>query len=196
MERLFALVIFIFFLPLLLVLYAAVKLTSKGPFIFRQKRVGKDKKSFIIYKIRTMVEDAENLKHKIKNQNEAEGPVFKIRHDPRYTKVGKFLSHMAIDEIPQLVNIIKGEMAFVGPRPLPIDEAAKVPKKYDKRFSVLPGMTSSWIVSGAHSLSFAKWMALDLEYVEKKSFFYDLKIVLMTVGLIVRLTLDKITNTK
>jgi len=193
-ERLLALILFILFLPLLVILYFVVKLTSKGPFIFKQRRSGKDKKPFWIYKIRTMVEDAENLKSKIQNLNEADGPVFKIRNDPRYTKFGHFLAHTAIDEVPQLWNIIRGAMAFVGPRPLPIEEAKKVPKKYEKRFSVLPGMTSLWIVRGADHQSFKRWMEMDLEYVKNKSFFYDAKILLLTLRLIIRLLVNKITN--
>jgi lipopolysaccharide/colanic/teichoic acid biosynthesis glycosyltransferase len=198
MERLFALLLLILFSPLLVILYIIVKLTSKGPFIFKQRRSGKDKKPFWIYKIRTMVENAEEQKSKIKNQNEAERPAFKIHNDPRYTKFGKFLAHTAIDEIPQLWNIVRGEMAFVGPRPLPVAEAKRVPKKYEKRFSVLPGMTSLWIVRGADHQSFKRWMEMDLEYVKNKSFFYDLKILLLTLGLIVKLFIKKlqITNNK
>jgi lipopolysaccharide/colanic/teichoic acid biosynthesis glycosyltransferase len=197
-ERLLALILFILFLPLLVILYLFVKLTSKGPFIFKQRRSGKDKKPFWIYKIRTMVENAEDQKSKIKDQNEAEWPAFKIQNDPRYTKFGKFLAHTAIDEIPQLWNIVRGEMAFVGPRPLPVEEAKRVPKKYEKRFSVLPGMTSLWIVRGADHQSFKRWMEMDLEYVKNKSFFYDLKILLLTLGLIVKLFIKKlqITNNK
>jgi lipopolysaccharide/colanic/teichoic acid biosynthesis glycosyltransferase len=194
MERLFALLLLILLFPLLVILYIVVKLTSKGHFIFKQRRCGKNKKSFWIYKIRTMVENAENQRSKIKDQNEAEWPAFKIYNDPRYTKFGKFLAHTAIDEIPQLWNIVRGEMAFVGPRPLPVEEAKKVPKKYEARFSVLPGMTSLWIVRGADHQSFKRWMALDLEYVKNKSFFYDLKILLLTLELIIKLIVNKILN--
>jgi len=196
MQRLLALIILILFLPLLVILYIVVKLTSKGPFIFKQKRMGKNRKVFEIYKIRTMVENAEDLKSKICDLNEAEEPAFKIHDDPRYTRVGKFLAHTALDELPQLINIIKGETAFVGPRPLPIEEARKVPKKYEKRFSVLPGMTSLWIIRGADHASFKKWMEMDLEYIKNKSFFYDLKILLLTAGLTMRLIVNRIINYK
>lgn len=144
--------------------------------LFKQKRLRKDKKVFEMYKFRTMVEGAEKLKKKYAHLNEVNGPVFKIRNDPRYTKIGKFLSHTGLDELPQLINVFKGEMALVGPRPLPVDEAKRVPKKYERRFSVLPGMTSSWIIKGAHKLTFKEWMDLDLEYVKNKSFFYDLSL--------------------
>lgn len=189
-----ALILLIVCTPLFLLFYILVKLTSKSPFIFKQKRMGKDKKIFIIYKIRTMVKEAESLKFKIQNLNEADGPVFKIRDDPRYTKVGKFISHTGLDELPQFINIIKGEMSFVGPRPLPIEEARKVPKKYERRFSVLPGITSSWVIEGSHQLSFEQWMKLDLEYVKKKSICYDLEIAIKTIFLILRSLYAKIQN--
>lgn len=152
--RLLAWVMFIFLLPFFAILYIVVKLNSKGPFIFKQERAGKDKKPFTLYKIRTMTEGAEESKNNYKHLNETDGPVFKIREDPRYTKLGKFLAHSGLDELPQLVNIIKGEMSFVGPRPLPVDEAARVPGKYERRFSVLPGITSLWVVKGVHNLNF------------------------------------------
>lgn len=134
-----------------------------------------------------MVVDAENLKSKIQNLNEADGPVFKIRNDPRYTKFGYFLAHSGLDELLQLINIVKGEMAFIGPRPLPVEEAKKVPKKYERRFSVLPGISSLWVVEGTNHRDFNKWMMLDLEYVKKKSFWYDIKITIKTINLLAHL---------
>ena len=139
-----------------------------------------------------MVEEAEVLKDKYRHLNEADGPVFKIRHDPRYTKIGKFLAHTGLDEIPQLINIVKGEISFVGPRPLPVEEGLKVPKIYEKRFSILPGITSAWIVKGAHKLTFDQWMRLDLEYVKNKSFWYDIKILTSTAILILKLIIYKL----
>ena len=135
----------------------------------------------MIYKIRTMVRNAEKLKEKYKNQNEADLPAFKIYDDPRYTTVGKIISHSALDELPQLFNIVKGEMSFVGPRPLPVDEAQKIPREYAIRFSVLPGMTSPWIVNGADHKSFKKWMEWDIGYIKNKSFSYDIKVFSLTV---------------
>ena len=186
LYRIVALFLLILVSPLLLVFYILVKATTKGPFIYRQRRLGRDKKPFIMYKIRTMVENAESLKSKVKGLNEADGPAFKIRNDPRYTKVGKFVSHTGLDELPQLVNIIKGEMSFVGPRPLPKEEASKVPKKYERRFSILPCITSPWVVQGSHKLTFREWMELDLEYVKKKSLWYDFEIAAKTVFLILK----------
>ena len=191
-ERIVALIFLILFLPLLAVLYLLVRLTSKGPFLFKQKRVGKDKQVFTIYKIRTMVKDAENLKSKIQNLNQSDGPTFKIQNDPRCTKIGRFLRQTACDEIPQLINIIRGEMSFVGPRPLPIDEEKKIPSKYDLRFSVLPGMTSLWVVKGANHSSFKKWMEDDLEYVKNKSFFYDLHILIRTAKMVLKMFVNSI----
>jgi lipopolysaccharide/colanic/teichoic acid biosynthesis glycosyltransferase len=184
LERLLAFIFLILSLPLLGILYIVVRLESRGPFLFLKLRTGKDKRPFWIYKIRTMVDGAESLKTKVNKLNEADGPVFKIMDDPRYTRTGKVLSHIAIDELPQLMNIIEGSMSFVGPRPLPLYEAKKIPKQYEKRFSVLPGMTSEWIVQGAHTLSFKKWMELDCQYVKKKSIKKDISILLRTVYMV------------
>ncbi len=186
MYRILALFLFIALTPLWFLFYVLIKTTSKGTFLFKQRRLGENKKPFIMFKIRTMVEDAEELKSKYKHLNEADGPVFKIKNDPRYTKLGKFISHTGLDELPQLINIIKGEMSFVGPRPLPKSEADKVPKKYERRFSVLPGITSPWVVRGSHKLSFKEWMELDLEYAKKKSLWYDLEIGVKTMIMILK----------
>lgn len=186
-KKILSLLVLIILSPFILLLFLLIKLTSQGPFIFKQKRAGKNKKPFTLYKIRTMIENANDQKQNIFHLNEADGPVFKIKNDPRYTKLGKFLSHTGLDEVPQLVNVMKGEMDFVGPRPLPVEEANSVPKKFGKRFSVLPGMTSPWIVRGAHSLTFAEWMQFDLEYVDKKNFFYDINIFMKTLKIILLL---------
>lgn len=172
--------------PLLGVLYITVKASSPGPFIFSQKRTGKDKKPFNIYKIRTMHLGAEKLQGRLKKKNEADGPVFKIRNDPRFTPVGKWLSGSGLDELPQLWNICRGEMSFVGPRPLPVPEAKCVPARFAARFSVLPGITSPWVVNGNHSLSFSTWMELDVAYAKEQSFLKDLFIMSQTVFMIIR----------
>jgi lipopolysaccharide/colanic/teichoic acid biosynthesis glycosyltransferase len=193
LTRISALFLFICIIPFLCILFILIKITSKGPFIFKQLRSGKDKKPFWIYKIRTMKQNAESLKKKILRLNEAEWPVFKIRDDPRYTKIGKILSRSGFDEIPQLINVITGEMTFVGPRPLPVDEAIRVPEKYKQRFSVLPGITSNWVVAGSHNLSFRRWMEMDIEYIHNKSFLYDLIISFKTLNLLIKniLTIKK-----
>lgn len=144
-----------------------------------------------------MAEGAEKMREKYKSLNEVKkGPVFKIYDDPRYTGIGKFFAHSALDELPQLVNIIKGEMSFVGPRPLPVYEATKIPKKYRDRFTVLPGMTSSWIVKGAHQLSFDQWMKLDLDYVKKASFWYDMSIIGPTILLTIQSIIKSLSQQK
>ncbi|MBI4973547.1 sugar transferase [Candidatus Roizmanbacteria bacterium] len=181
LYRFIALIGFVLLLPVLSIMYIIVRLDSKGSFIFKQKRAGRGKKPFTLYKIRTMVSDAERLKTEVKRLNEADGPVFKIRHDPRYTRVGKFLSHSGLDELPQLMNVVKGDMSLVGPRPLPMNEAKLVPKRFQARFSVLPGMTSEWVVQGAHRLSFVKWMKLDMDYVRNHSLMKDASIMFQTI---------------
>lgn len=193
-KRIIALLIFLLILPFFLILWFAVKITSKGPFIFKQKRAGKNKKPFFIYKIRTMVDNAEKLKLSLYDMNEADGPVFKIKDDPRYTMIGKILSHSGLDEIPQLINIILGEMDFVGPRPLPVNEARKIPKKYLSRFSIRPGITSTWVINGSHQLSFDQWMRLDIDYAKSKSFLLDLKIMFKTAVKVTKLVIYNLLN--
>ena len=155
--RIISCILFIVFIPIFLILYILVKSTSRGPFLFTQIRAGKDKKPFRIHKIRTMYVGAEIDQVKYRKLNEADGPVFKIRNDPRFTKIGRLLAHSGLDELPQLINSMKGEMSFVGPRPLPIAEANKIPKQYVSCFSVLRGMTSIRIVHGTHKLDFEEW---------------------------------------
>ncbi len=185
LYRIIACVLLLFLTPCFLLLYILVKTDSPGPFFFVQKRLGKDKKPFLLYKIRTMHVDAERVRKKYLRLNEVDGPVFKIRDDPRYTRVGKRLSHLGIDEIPQLINVVRGEMSLVGPRPLPVYEARRIPSQYKVRFSVLPGMTSEWVIRGSHKLSFSTWMKLDLAYVKQNSLSGDLRIFFKTVqGLI------------
>lgn len=187
-DLLFAFLGLLFFSPLLLLIGILIKLDSKGPIIFKQKRMGGDGKVFVIYKFRTMVKGAEKLKEKYRHLNEVDGPVFKIRNDPRFTKVGKFLSHTGLDELPQLINIIKGDMSLVGPRPLPINEERKIPKKWQNtRRKARPGIFSSWLVNGAHELSFKEWMEIDTIDIEKSSFHHDLMILLKTVHLELKL---------
>lgn len=194
MKRISVLILLIVSLPILSVLYILVKTNDKGPFLFKQKRVGKNKKVFTIYKIRTMVTNAEELKKRYLKLNEVNGPVFKIRNDPRYTKIGKIIAHSGLDELPQLINVIKGNMALVGPRPLPLEEALKIPKKYQARFSVLPGITSPWVVKGSHKMSFDEWMKLDLQYIKQRSLFYDLKIILQTIQMTLTMLIFKILS--
>lgn len=187
-QKILSFIILIFFLPFLLIIWLLIKIDDGGPLLYKQKRMGKDSKPFVMYKIRSMVVGAEELKRRYLGLNEANGPVFKIRNDPRYTRIGKILARVGVDELPQLINVIKGDMVLVGPRPLPKDEAIMVPKRYKKRFSVLPGITSPWVLKGSHQLTFKQWMDLDLDYINKRSPLYDAKVMLLTTVLMARWT--------
>lgn len=192
-DTLFSSIGLLFLSPLFLLLALLIKLGSSGPIIFKQKRVGKKGKTFTFYKFRNMVKNAEKLRQKYAHLNEANGPVFKIKNDPRYTRVGKFLSHTGLDEIPQLINVLKGEMSLVGPRPLPVKEAAKIPQRWrQKRQQAKPGLACSWLLKGAHSLSFKQWMTLDLTDIKKSSFLYDLKILFKVILISLKLLFKEI----
>ena len=148
--------------------------------MFSQDRVGKDGKTFKMYKMRSMVSNAEELKEKLLKQNEMSGPMFKMKDDPRITKVGKFIRKTSIDEIPQLINIIKGDMSLVGPRPsLPKEVAELEPWMYE-RLVVKPGLTCYWQVMGRNNIDFEDWMKLDIKYVRERNLFLDMKLVIKT----------------
>lgn len=154
---------------------------------FSQKRVGKSGKVFRLYKFRTMYPGADRDQEKYRHLNEADGPVFKIRDDPRYTKIGKWLAKTGLDELPQIINVLKGEMALVGPRPLPPDEEKQIPNRQrQKRRRVKPGLTSSWVIAGAHNLSFSKWMELDMKDIDNKNFIYDFVILTKTLTIVIK----------
>lgn len=163
-----------------------VRVSSGKPILYRQTRVGKDWKTFTIFKIRTMIPEADQLRDKYFQMNEADGPVFKIKNDPRFTKIGKIIAFTGLDEILQLVNVIKGEMSLVGPRPLPVYEAIRIPAKYGDRFIVFPGMTSLWVISGSHRIPFRKWMEMDMEYIKEKSIQVDFQILSRTFLLVIK----------
>ncbi len=167
--------------PVIIIILLFLQFTIGSSIFFFQYRVGKNGKVFRIVKFRTMIKNAEKLKNKYKRLNQADGPVFKIYDDPRFTKIGKILSKLGLDELPQLINVLKGEMSLVGPRPLPVDEAKKLTKEQKIREMVRPGITSTWVIEGSHRLSFKKWMQLDKEYVENATFLKDLKIIIKTV---------------
>jgi lipopolysaccharide/colanic/teichoic acid biosynthesis glycosyltransferase len=177
---------FLITLPLIVFISLASKFTSKGTIFFIQKRIGKDGKIFKIIKFRTMTPDAEKVKNKFVKLNEADGPVFKIHNDPRFTKFGKILSRTGLDELPQFINVLKGEMSMVGPRPLPVNEAKRLTKKQKIRELVKPGITSSWVIEGSHQMSFKKWMDLDAYYVKNATFATDIYIISKTFLMILR----------
>ncbi|MBD7916450.1 sugar transferase [Clostridium sp. Sa3CUN1] len=167
--------------PILIIVSILIKLESKGPIIFSQKRVGLNGKEFNMYKFRSMVVNAEELKEKLAEKNEMSGPMFKIKDDPRITKVGKFIRKTSIDEIPQLFNVLMGEMSLVGPRPSLPNEVREFEPWMLKRLDVKPGLTCYWQVMGRNNIDFENWMKLDLQYVEDRSFLLDLKLIFKTL---------------
>ena len=170
--------------PLFVIIAIIIKTTSKGPVFFSQKRVGKDGKEFDMYKFRSMVVNAEELKEKLAAQNEMSGPMFKMKDDPRVTKVGKFIRKTSIDELPQLWNVLKGDMSLVGPRPSLPKEVAQFEDWMYKRLEVKPGLTCYWQVSGRNNIDFEDWMKLDCKYVDEKNTWVDIKLIFKTVGVL------------
>ena len=169
--------------PLCFAIAIAIKTTSPGPVIFSQVRSGKRGRRFTIYKFRSMVVNAPELHELLSEQNEMEGPVFKIDKDPRVTRFGAFLRRTSLDEIPQLLNVLRGEMSIVGPRPLPDYETERIEKStHRRRLSVKPGLTCLWQIQGRNSIkNFDEWVQLDIEYIERASLFLDLWIILRTI---------------
>jgi len=167
--------------PVLLAISMAVKLDSRGPILFRQIRVGKDGREFWFYKFRSMVVDAEEQKQKLMHLNELEGPVFKISNDPRITKVGTFLRRTSLDELPQLINVLRGDMSLVGPRPPLPNEVEKYEAWQREKLSVVPGITCLWQISGRNHIGFTEWMRLDIEYIRRQSLGLDVKILTRTL---------------
>jgi exopolysaccharide biosynthesis polyprenyl glycosylphosphotransferase len=167
--------------PVMFMAAFLVKRTSPGPILFKQKRVGMNQRRFEIYKFRSMVEDAETLKKSLLHINEQDGCAFKITNDPRVTKVGAILRKTSIDELPQLFNVLKGEMSLVGPRPSLPEEVKAYQWDFRRRLSVKPGITCFWQVSGRNKVNFANWMQMDKDYIDNWSLLLDLKILLKTI---------------
>jgi exopolysaccharide biosynthesis polyprenyl glycosylphosphotransferase len=170
--------------PLLVFIAALIKLTSRGPIFFKQERVGLHGRTFHMLKFRSMVANAEELKARLAAQNEQGGPVFKIRRDPRITRVGAFIRKFSIDELPQLINVLRGEMSVVGPRPPIPSEVAKYEAWQRRRLSVRPGLTCVWQVSGRNEISFEEWMYLDMQYIDHWSLAQDFQLILKTVPVV------------
>lgn len=181
-----ALLLIIMVSPILILAAIAVRLTSPGPVIFRQMRSGLNGRPFTMYKFRTMVTDAEQRKQELAAFNEMSGPVFKVSNDPRITKVGGWLRKFSIDEFPQLLNVLRGEMSLVGPRPLPVDETRRFDDlAHRRRLSVKPGLTCLWQISGRNNVrDFREWVRLDLEYIDNWSLWLDLKILFRTIPIV------------
>ncbi|WP_133014385.1 sugar transferase [Clostridium cuniculi] len=170
--------------PLFIIIAIIIKTTSKGPVFFSQKRVGKNGKEFNMYKFRSMVVNAEELKEKLAAQNEMSGPMFKMKDDPRVTKVGKFIRKTSIDELPQLWNVLKGDMSLVGLRPSLPKEVAQFDEWMHRRLEVKPGLTCYWQVSGRNNIDFEDWMKLDIRYVDERNIWIDIKLIFKTVGVL------------
>jgi exopolysaccharide biosynthesis polyprenyl glycosylphosphotransferase len=170
--------------PLLLLAAMAIKLTSRGPIFFSQVRVGREGRDFRIYKLRTMVVGAEQLLPELMDQNEADGPLFKMTNDPRVTRVGRILRKTSIDELPQLWNVLRGDMSIVGPRPALPSEAEHWTPELHERLQVLPGITGMWQVSGRSDTDFEQYQRLDLYYVDNWSLWRDMSIVGRTFGVV------------
>jgi len=181
-----ALALLILFSPVFIAAALAIRLTSKGPILFRQQRCGLNGQPFMMLKFRSMVTDAEQRKHELECLNEMDGPVFKVTNDPRITPVGRILRKFSIDEFPQLFNVLRGEMSLVGPRPLPVDEVRRFDDPaHRRRLSVKPGLTCLWQVSGRNNVNnFREWVRLDLEYIDNWSLWLDLKILWRTVPVV------------
>ena len=186
MDLLGAIVALIPFSLVMIPVAIIIKLTSPGPVLFRQQRAGLNGRPFTMLKFRTMVTNAEQLKQELAVLNEMTGPVFKVTNDPRVTPIGKWLRKLSIDEFPQLINVLRGDMSLVGPRPLPVDEVAKFDDMaHRRRLSVKPGLTCTWQVGGRNKVSdFREWVRLDLEYIDNWSLWLDIKILLKTIPVV------------
>jgi exopolysaccharide biosynthesis polyprenyl glycosylphosphotransferase len=186
LDRLGALCGLIFTAPLFAATAAAIKLDTKGPVLFSQNRCGLNGKQFKFYKFRTMVQDAEQKKADLEKLNEMSGPVFKVRNDPRVTRVGRLLRKTSLDELPQFINVLMGDMSLVGPRPpLPKEVASYEPWQH-RKLSVKPGVTCTWQVSGRNNIDFEQWMRLDLDYIDNWSLWQDTKILAKTIPAVLK----------
>jgi exopolysaccharide biosynthesis polyprenyl glycosylphosphotransferase len=173
--------------PIFLIVAILIKLDSTGPVFFVQERVGLNKRRFRMYKFRTMAGDAEKRQSDLESLNEADGPVFKIKNDPRVTRLGRFLRKASIDELPQFLNVLKGDMSLVGPRPLPIRDYQGFDQDWvRRRFSVRPGITCLWQINGRSSVSFREWMELDLHYIDHWSFWLDVEVIAKTIPAVLK----------
>jgi exopolysaccharide biosynthesis polyprenyl glycosylphosphotransferase len=179
-----AAVLLVILAPVLFSVALLIKLTSHGPVIFRQIRCGLGGRRFVLYKFRSMTYDAEQKKSQLEHLNEMSGPVFKLSNDPRCTGLGRFLRKFSLDELPQLLNILRGDMSFVGPRPPIPEEVEKYQRWQRRRLRMKPGLTCLWQISGRNEVDFAQWMKMDLEYIDSWSLLLDLKILLKTIPIV------------
>lgn len=174
-----------FLSPFLLGIALLIKLESRGPVFFIQRRVGLAGQEFSMFKFRTMVENAEDLKASLSGLNERSGPSFKITNDPRITRVGKFLRKHSLDELPQLINILRGEMSIVGPRPPLAEEVQQYQPWHMQRFNAVPGLTCFWQIDTDRNMDFDRWVSLDLKYIQERNIWLDIKLILKTIPVVV-----------
>ena len=186
MDRVGSAILLVVTLPLLVVASIAIKLTSRGPIFFKQVRLGLNGRTFTLYKFRSMKVGSEKEMEELKYYNEMSGPVFKMQHDPRVTPVGRFLRRTSIDEIPQLFNVLRGEMSLVGPRPPLPAETEEYDRWQRRRLSVKPGMTCLWQINGRNMVDFKDWMNLDLLYIDNWSLWLDIRILLKTLLVVIK----------
>jgi exopolysaccharide biosynthesis polyprenyl glycosylphosphotransferase len=172
--------------PVMILTAAVIKLDSRGPVLFKQVRSGLNGKPFVLYKFRTMCSDAEIKKNTLMTKNEMSGPVFKIKRDPRVTRIGKFLRKFSVDELPQLFNVLRGEMSLVGPRPPLPQEVSRFEPWQHRKLSVRPGLTCLWQVNGRNNVDFEDWMRMDLQYIDNWSLWLDAKILARTVPAVIK----------
>ncbi len=172
--------------PIVALAAIAVRATSQGPVFFSQQREGHGGKEFTIYKMRTMIENAEHLQGELRTESHQDGPAFKMKRDPRTTWIGRFLRASSIDELPQFWNVLRGDMSLVGPRPLPTEESLACTNWQRRRLDVKPGMTCIWQVEGRSEVEFEQWMRMDLDYIERQGLWADCKLLLLTIPSIVR----------
>lgn len=184
-DRVLAAAALVLLSPLMLAIAAAIRLDSPGPAIFRQRRAGLGGRAFTMFKFRTMVADADRLQAALREHNEVDGPAFKMRRDPRVTRIGAILRKTSLDELPQLFNVLRGDMALVGPRPLPLLESEGVEHWQRRRLDVMPGLTCTWQISGRSEIEFEDWMRMDIDYVRRRGLWTDLRILVGTVPAVV-----------
>lgn len=180
-DVLFSIIGLVVLSPLLCIVSILIAIEDGTPVVFTQERNGLNNKIFTMYKFRSMIKKAPEMRTVLDQYNELDGPAFKMKDDPRITKIGRFIRRTSIDELPQLINIIKGDMSLVGPRPLPIYETVQCNDYQMQRLLVKPGLTCYWQISGRNDISFDEWIEMDLKYIEEASIYTDLKILLMTV---------------
>jgi exopolysaccharide biosynthesis polyprenyl glycosylphosphotransferase len=186
MDILLSLIAILALIPLFLLIVVGIKVTSPGSILFKQKRLGKNGMPFMMYKFRSMVADAETRKTELMDSNELTGFAFKIKGDPRVTKLGAFLRKYSLDELPQLFNVFRGDMSLIGPRPPLPDEVQQYSDHHWRRMDVRPGMTGLWQVSGRSDLTFEEWINLDIQYIERWSLALEFKILLKTIPVVLK----------